>query len=62
MINEWRVLYEPGLMKQIKQKFEINIINFLQETKEKQEFAIIEETIGNAGYDKYYSRDQVLKR
>lgn len=38
MINEWLVLYEPGLMKQ---KFEINIINFLQETKEKQEYTII---------------------
>lgn len=38
------MLYEPGLMKQTKQKIEINIMNFLQETKEKQEYAIIKKS------------------
>lgn len=50
------MLCEAGLMKQIEQKFKTNRIKVLKERKEKQEYAVMQETM-----DMKYNRDKNLK-
>lgn len=57
------MLDEAGLLKTAKQKFQLNIINFLQEIKQKQEHAVIKKNqLEIMGMEKYYSRRKELKR